>query len=237
MAFYSSFAQHYDLIFPFKQRVFDFLKSYTNAETRDILDLGCGTGHYAARFSREGLQAIGIDLDSAMIAYAQKHYPETRFFVSNMLEMHLLNLQFDIIFCIGNTAAHVTRSEFGTLLKRVYQSLRPGGRWIFQVRNWDYVVKQKDYTFPILQTVQGSIRFFRTYTNISKDRLTFNTRLEKNSEDIFNSRVILYPLSSQQYLDLHAGHRFLLVDHFSDFQRTPFDVSIDSANIFVFQKS
>ncbi|RQW05853.1 class I SAM-dependent methyltransferase [candidate division KSB1 bacterium] len=236
MAFYSTFAQYYEVIFPFKQNIFEFLKSYTTTETRKILDLGCGTGHYAAQFAKEGFQTIGIDLDANMIAYATAHYPKATFFTMNMLDVRSLNQRFDFIFCIGNTAAHLTHKEFDILLDSVYNSLEPGGVWLFQVRNWDYVALQKEYTFPVIAAQNGRIRFLRTYTDISQDELSFNTRLIVDGQDIFQDRVMMYPISSRRYREMHAEGNFLLIDHFSDFGRTPFDAASDSANIFVFRK-
>lgn len=236
MAFYSKFAQYYDSIFPFKQPLFDFLQRYTSAETKNILDAGCGTGHYAAAFSHAGFHTIGIDLDGAMIDYAQKHYPEATFHVMNMLNIESLEQQFELIFCIGNTLAHLQKDELHRFLHSVRNCLTDTGYWIFQVRNWEYVLAQQSYEFPLLTANKSSVQFTRTYTDITSDSLHFNTRMTENDKLIFQDSVRLTPFTSRQYIDIHQNHHFRLVDQFGDFERTPFRASVDSANILIFQK-
>jgi ubiquinone/menaquinone biosynthesis C-methylase UbiE len=42
---------------------------------RSLLDVGCGTGHFAALWAANGLAAVGLDRDAAMLAFAQAHRP------------------------------------------------------------------------------------------------------------------------------------------------------------------
>ena len=236
MAFYSSFAQYYESIFPFKKFVFDFLNYYANPETRDILDVGCGTGHYADHFAQAGYHVIGIDLDAAMIDYARQHYPDTHFLALNMLDIQSLEQPFDFIYCIGNTATHLKQDQFDIFVQSAYNKLRSGGIWLFQVLNWDCVTRQQEYIFPVLYADNEKIKFIRKYSDISNDSVIFNTELVDRGYVIFKEFTEMYPISSQEYLDIHHSHQFRLLDHFANFKRTPFNPRVDSANIFVFQK-
>ncbi|HID87600.1 MAG TPA: class I SAM-dependent methyltransferase, partial [Anaerolineae bacterium] len=38
---------------------------------RDLLEVGCGTGHFTRWFARLGLRAVGLDLSPAMLAEAR----------------------------------------------------------------------------------------------------------------------------------------------------------------------
>lgn len=236
MAFYSKFAHYYDSIFPFKQPMFEFLHSYTTPEMKNVLDVGCGTGHYTAAFSRAGFQSTGIDVDEAMIQCAHKQYSAPDFYVMNMLDIASLKQQFDLIFCIGNTLAHLTKLELHHFLHAVSHALAPDGVWIFQVRNWDYVLQRDFYDFPLLTANDNRLRFSRTYNDISKDSLQFNTRLTEDDNLIFEDSVNMTPLTSKHYLDMHHNHHFQLVHQFGDFKRTPFDPNTDSAHILIFKK-
>ena len=40
---------------------------------RSLLDVGCGTGHFAALWAANGLTAVGLDRDPDMLAFAQVH--------------------------------------------------------------------------------------------------------------------------------------------------------------------
>ena len=135
MSFYSEFAQHYERIFPFREEVYTFLRGSLSAQDRRILDAGCGTGDYCGRFAAEGFEAVGVDLDPAMVEAARRRYPTAAFHRLDMLEIAGLGSGFDLVFCIGNTTAHLTQEAFARFIQSVRGMLRPGGRWIFQVVN------------------------------------------------------------------------------------------------------
>jgi SAM-dependent methyltransferase len=235
MSFYSQFADYYQTIFPFKQPVYNFLLSYDKSHVKDIIDIGCSTGHYTDKLTKDNYAATGIDFDESMIAWAKKNYPSPSFHTMNMLDIESLNLKYDLAFCIGNTAAHLTADEFDLFIRSVYNVLRPGGIWIFQVRNWDYVVTLNDYEFPVLKA-ESQIQFIRSYSNIKGDSLQFNTRLMDNEKKVFEQSVPMYPISTERYVDIHKKHGFTLIDHFGDFKKSPHSPNSDSASIFVLQK-
>jgi len=116
-----------------------------------LLDLGCGPGLYAERFSRAGYHVTGIDFSKRSIEYARK---QTLLNSSN-IEYHYQNYltidyteEFDVITLIYCDYAVLSMTERLILLKKVYQALRPGGKFIFDVftprlrkkesRSWHY---------------------------------------------------------------------------------------------------
>jgi SAM-dependent methyltransferase len=234
LAFYSKFAQYYQHIFPFKKPVYEFLRSYCKQGEGGVLDVGCGPGHYAAQFADDGYDAVAIDLDPGMIRFAQNRHPNAQFYVMNMMDIDRIGSRFEMIYCIGNTLAHLTAGEVEQFLQKVYGSLNKGGTWIFQVRNWDFVTKLREYQFPVLQSDKGDIRFFRTYTDITDKSLVFNTKLTLKQETVFEDRVSLYPVATEEYLEYHNKAGFTRLGHYADFQGTPFIGSKDTSHVFVF---
>lgn len=119
-----------------------------------LLDLGCGPGLYAERFSRAGYAVTGVDFSRRSIAYAKK---QTLVNKSN-IEYHYQNYltidyteQFDVVTLIYCDYAVLSSTERRILLKKVYQALRPGGKFIFDVftprmrkkegRSWHFFAK------------------------------------------------------------------------------------------------
>lgn len=172
MSFYTQFAGLYEAVFPYRDPVRAFLAaripprlsaagpgagsepaagaggaSGGPAPAR-LLDLGCGPGHYAGRLAEAGHDAVGIDLDTGMIATAARRYPAASFRRLDLREVDRLPGPFDLAFCIGNTAAHLPPEEYSAFLARLARVLRPGARWIVQVVNWDFIVGRGDYRFP-----------------------------------------------------------------------------------------
>jgi len=236
MSFYSQFAEHYEAVFPFQEATFAFLSGCLPAGGRRLLDAGCGTGHYCGRFAAAGLEAVGIDLDPEMIAAARRHYPAAAFHRLDMREIGTLPPPFDLIFCIGNSAPHLTQEEFDRLVGQVAALLRPGGVWTFQVLNWDAVLAAGGYPFRPRPLGAGGAVFHREYREVSESRLRFATRLEAGDRLLFQGEVWLYPMRTEAYLDLHARHGLELVGHFGDFRRAPYRQTEQGGSVFVFRK-
>ncbi len=235
MSFYSQFAEYYEAVFPYRDEVAVFLKDYVPAGSRRLLDAGCGTGHYCGRFAADGFDVVGIDLDPQMIDVARKRYPAPMFRCLNLLDVGTLSGPFDFVFCIGNVAPHLAQDEFARFVADVAGILRPGGVWVFQVVNWDYVLARGGYPFRPRKLGPGGAVFLREYRDVSESRIRFLTRLVEDDRTIFEGEVWLYPMRTDAYLRLHRARGFQLIEHFADFQRAPYATTADAGSVFVFR--
>ena len=101
-----------------------------------LLDLGCGPGLYAERFNAAGYAVTGVDFSKRSIAYAK----EQASFNKSNIDYHYQNYltidyleQFDVITLIYCDYAALSITDRLILLKKVYQALRPNGKFIFDV--------------------------------------------------------------------------------------------------------
>ena len=234
MSMYSTFAVWYDRIFPFSPGVYAFLTHHLGDRNGPVLDLGCGTGDYCAAFTRDGVRAVGVDLDEAMISQARSRGAETEFHALDMTEFHLLGGPWGMIYSIGNTAAHLSRERFWDCVENVGGQLLPDGVWIMQVMNWDYVLGLPSFVFPD-KVMDGAV-FHRAYEDITPDRLTFHTGLDIKGQRVFDDHVCLHPMTSAEIVAGHTARGFRLVEHVSDYAGSGFDPEVFSANIFVFTR-
>jgi SAM-dependent methyltransferase len=234
MSFYADFAEYYETIFPYREEVHAFLRESLPAGGRRILDAGCGTGHYCGRFAAEGCEAVGVDLDPAMVEAARTRYPAAAFHCLDMRDVASLGSGFDLIFCIGNTAAHLTRQDFARFIQSVKGILRPGGRWIFQVVNWDYILSRGGDRFSLRTIEVQGAAFEREYREVSGARVRFCNRLRVGGRTVFEGEVWLYPMQAAEVLRLHRAAGFSPLGHFADFRRSPFDASLESGSVYVF---
>ena len=101
-----------------------------------VLDLGCGPGLYASRLCRKGIKVTGLDISPRSLDYAG------RYAVENGLEIDYRCLNFlDIDYTGEFDAALQIYGEINTLsdekrdalLLKVYQALKPGGLFIFDI--------------------------------------------------------------------------------------------------------
>jgi SAM-dependent methyltransferase len=234
MTMYSKFAAWYDRIFPFSPGVYAYLTHHLGDRGGPVLDLGCGTGDYCAAFTRDGVTAAGLDLDEAMISQARLRGPDTEFHVMDMAGFAALEGPWNMIYSIGNTAAHLPRERFWACAGDVAGRLLPHGVWIVQVMNWDYVLGLRSFVFPP-KVMDGAV-FHRAYEDIGPGGLTFSTALDIDGERVFEDQVRLYPIPS---VDMIAGHErlgFRLVEHVSDYAGSGFDPDVFSASLFVFTR-
>jgi SAM-dependent methyltransferase len=115
-----------------------------------VVDLGCGSGIFAAELLTAGYDVLGIDISPAMLDIARKRAPDARFACASFLDVELppcsaavamgevLGYRFDR----RNGLASLT-----TLFSRVFRSLRTGGVLVFDFLE-PGVVKESD---PILR--------------------------------------------------------------------------------------
>lgn len=232
--FYKNFADDYEKIFPFREITFQFLKSFLTSPEAKIIDIGCATGHYCGRFSKEGYSVSGIDLDAEMIRTARKNYRSSDFSVLNLTDIDSIDGTFDMVYSTGNVLAHVDETCLKLFLSSIKQKMNSTGTWIFQVINWDYILKLKEFDFPVIET--ETKEFIRKYTDISEKELTFHTELinKKDRDSVFKDSVKMYPLPSDKYINIHKSEGFKLVGHFADFSKKTFNSGNFSADIYVF---
>ena len=236
MSFYAQFAEHYERVFPFREDVYGFLTAYLPARNGKVLDVGCGPGHYCGRLAIDGVQVLGIDLDGSMIAAARGRYPAASFRQMDMAAIAQLQGPYDLVFCIGNVAAHVEQQVFDRVVQEVYRLLAPQAYWLFQVVNWDFILQARAYKFPHKSLGPGQPTFLREYHEVSENSVRFVTQLNLDDERLFRGETRLYPVRSDVYRQLHEESGFELVGHFGDYHRKAYVPTADSGNIFVFRK-
>jgi SAM-dependent methyltransferase len=103
---------------------------------QQLLDLGCGPGIYAERFRKAGYTVTGIDFSKRSIDYAQEQTLLTKsniqYHYQNYLTIDYIE-QFDVITLIYCDYAPLSITDRLILLRKVYQALKPNGKFIFDV--------------------------------------------------------------------------------------------------------
>src|ERR1700712_1986813 len=94
-----------------------------------ILDIGCGTGYLANHIQSLGADVVGTDLSPDMIAKAKESYPNVEFAVADASNLKF-DKPFDAVF--SNAALHWVKDHDG-MMRSVYNSLKPGGRFVAEM--------------------------------------------------------------------------------------------------------
>lgn len=116
----------------FEKKAFDnLLADYTGG--REMLEVGCGTGHWSEYFSRKGFKVTGVDISEKMVEVAgKKEIPGCSFQAGDAENLDFFDNSFDI-------AAAVTVLEFVQDSERVVSEMarcvKPDGKLLFGVLN------------------------------------------------------------------------------------------------------
>lgn len=106
------------------------------AQFQQLLDLGCGPGIYAERFHKAGYTVTGIDFSKRSIEYAQEqtllNKSNIQYYYQNYLTIDYTE-QFDVITLIYCDYAPLSITDRLILLRKVYQALKPNGKFIYDV--------------------------------------------------------------------------------------------------------
>jgi SAM-dependent methyltransferase len=98
-------------------------------EPRSVLDAGCGTGRVAIELARRGLDVVGVDIDTSMLAAARDKAPELAWVEADLATMRL-DRTFDVALMAGNVMIFLTPGTAGAVVERVAAHLDAGGRLV-----------------------------------------------------------------------------------------------------------
>lgn len=200
MAFYKSIADYYDDIFPFSPPQKGFVSScIPNISDAKLLDIGCGTGNLALALAPLCREIIGIDPDESMLEIARQKtadkFTNLQFHPYGMLDMEekFKPVSFDAILCFGNTLVHLsTEDEIINFLRQSKHVLKPGGKLLIQIINYDRIIDQDISALPTIEN--DRIKFVRDYRYHPENNiLDFETSLtiKENNQEIKNCIQLL----------------------------------------------
>src|SRR5437899_1328216 len=99
-----------------------------------LVDLGCGSGIFAAMAERAGFHVTGVDISPAMVALAKRESPKSHF-VRSSLDKFSVPLC-DVVTALGepfNYGAERRVSDLRRVFGRIARALRPGGMFLFDL--------------------------------------------------------------------------------------------------------
>jgi SAM-dependent methyltransferase len=108
-----------------------------------VLDIPCGIGRLTIPLARQGVVMTGVDLTESYIRrarrYARKEELEIEFVCGDMREI-VFDGEFDAAFNWFGSFGYFSDAENLRFCKRVFQSLRPGGRFLIEGVNKSWLL-------------------------------------------------------------------------------------------------
>jgi SAM-dependent methyltransferase len=173
-----------------------------------VLDMGCGTGNYAAALQRVAKMVIGVDSSTGMIEHARAKFPELPLICGDVTSLPFGSEAFDGAFAI-QVLHHVEEKE--VFLTEAYRVIRKGTFLVIdscshrQMRTfWDYHYFPKGLEVDIARipdaeeiasllerTGFSNVGIEISYTNISAEHEKPKRYLDKNYRDGMSTFCLL----------------------------------------------
>lgn len=130
-------ARIYDLLYKDKDytKEVEFIEEQFGADkSKNILELGCGTGNYLKIFLEKGYNIMGVDLSEEMLEVAREKC-DCELLQGDIRDFKI-DKKFDVILIMFDVLSYVNDNE-GVVktLENVREHLNEGGQLIFQVWN------------------------------------------------------------------------------------------------------
>ena len=226
--FYSSISKNYSEIFPFNPMQLQFIQNRVGElKEKHILDIGCATGELAFQLAESGAKVTGIDLNEDLLAQAKsnKAHENIQFQIGNMLELEndFQKESFDAVLCFGNTLVHLDSIHLiQQMLQGVFSILKPGGHFLLQILNYDYILNEQVSELPLIET--NNIKFIRKYKFEENNSLIrFQTELIlKNENESISNDTSLFALQSLDLVKFMKNAGFKNIEIFSNFKQDTF---------------
>ncbi|MDG5799820.1 class I SAM-dependent methyltransferase [Marinilabiliaceae bacterium ANBcel2] len=231
MSFYESIAPWYNYIFPFSPIQVSFIERKAGSlKAKNVVDIGCGIGSLSFGMADRGASVEAIDLDPFMILKAREqscNFGNSARVLFKELNMLKLSKEFkaqsvDVVVSFGNTLVHLLKpGELLSFFNQVASILKPEGKFIFQIINYDFVLDHGVDRLPDIEN--DTIHFRRLYEFREQDELiNFKTILTiKESNKKIENVVPLQPVRADMLKMLFKESLFFDVEFFGDFDGSP----------------
>jgi SAM-dependent methyltransferase len=126
-----------------------------------VLDLCCGTGQVAHQLTNLGYRVTGIDGSPEMLGYARENAPGVEFLQADARSFELPRKYHAVISVFDSLNHIMSTKELKSVFVHVYQALRPGGLFMFDLNteagylfewNGDFSIIEDDHVCVVRST-------------------------------------------------------------------------------------
>jgi ubiquinone/menaquinone biosynthesis C-methylase UbiE len=153
----------------------DFLEEeLAHDKSKKILDIGCGTGRHSIEMTKRGYKVVAVDLSENMLEKARKKASDANLKI-HFEQQDARNLSFKeefdgaIMLCEGGFSLMETDEMNFAILQSAYNSIKPGGKFIFTCLNGLFPLFNSVKEFMEKEATDGQAQ----YGNHSFNLMTF----------------------------------------------------------------
>ena len=191
MSCYEALAASYDGLtrdIPYEKylRFFKTLLRRHGVTATTVLDLACGTGSLSVLLAKHGYRVLGVDRSEEMLTVAAEKAMELEenqpFFAAQPMQRLKIPEPVDACVCALDSINYVTKpQDVQKAFRRVYESLRPGGLFVFDI-NTPYKLEGLDGQV-FLDETEDSYCVWRTFYAPGRKICTYQVDLFRRTGD------------------------------------------------------
>lgn len=197
-----------------------------------MLDLACGKGRHSRYLAEKGFDVTGLDISTPNITFARQYEFERLAFYQHDMRLPFRINYFDAVMNMFTSFGYFkTDRDHMLTLKNVQKGLKPGGLFLLDYFNSDWV--RKNLIRSEVKTVDGIE--YRLKRNI-RGRYVFKTVeiTTDGKHHQFRERVRLFTLADFQSLFARVG--LVIRRTYGDYDLSDFDTAASKRLIIVAQK-
>lgn len=201
-------------------------------QNMNILDLGCGHGRHTIELTRQGFTVTGLDYSDVFLNIARKEAEKKHVSVQLVKQdMRTMNYKglYDVVISMYSAFGYFPYSENRDLLQRVYNALKPGGKFLIDVINAEGHVayirehgkKMRNGVYEYTQTNEvDGYKLIDTNIYYEKTQLDSYHRIWKKNTRKGSYNYYMYQYTLPQYKTLLEGAGFQIENLYGDYKGT-----------------
>ena len=131
-----------------KEAITCFKLSGHDSRTGLLLDLGCGFGHVHGYFLKNGIKAVGVELNRSYIKVAKKNVPKGNFVLADGCKLPFKKESFSSVVS-NDVLEHVPYNLANQMLSEVKRTIKTTGQLYISVAN-KYQIQEPHTLIPFL---------------------------------------------------------------------------------------
>lgn len=170
-------------------------------KVKSVIDVACGTGLQTFWLYDRGFSVVGSDFNRRMLAIAKAKARKAKADIKFVLaDMRMVRLgSFDAAIAMSSAIGHLTRPDFEKAMRNVAKNLNPGGLFIFDIFNLEFLRHKDNITKLTIdwltQTANKSTRIVQysivgengvksSFTTVIEERKGSNPKVTTNSQTL-----------------------------------------------------
>ena len=222
--FYDSVSSFYDEMIGLDKAVKNRMKQIEKIilpGMKNAADIGCGTGIDSIALSKLGFNVTSFDPSKKMLKIAKENSKKfnTKIaflnYSADCIPQKYFN-KFDLVVSLGNTFANIPNLKLLKSFKSCTKILMKEGRFIFQILNYQKILKEKK---RIIKISANNEKYFIRFYDFDKNKIQFNI-LSFSKKNPGSSQIIttqIYPHTFNELYDTLLKTGFKKIKKYSGF--------------------